>query len=337
MREDAANHRSVVTTEATMLAADPEYASIIAAIAELHESSDAHDAPDALTMRAEIDAGVVVLADVFPRPDGLEEETYTVEADDGTAISLLWCAATDDATMDGVAGPAVVYLHGGGMICGSAELFAPVMRRHVEATGVPFLSVDYRLAPEFPHPVPVEDCFAGLRWLHEHADELGVDPARIAVMGESAGGGLAAGVALLARDRQVPLAHQILVFPMLDDRNTVPDPELVPFCASWSYESNAVGWQALLGDRCGEPDVPATAAPARAVDLSGLAPAYLDVGTLDIFRDEDVDYACRLGHAGVAVELHVHAGVPHGYDLMAPNSAVARRAAADRRRVIQSF
>jgi len=156
------------------------------------------------------------------------------------------------------------------------------------------------------------------------------------VMGDSAGGGLAAGVALIARDRGVPLAKQILVFPMLDDRTTVPDPELVDF-AGWTYENNEMGWRALLGDAIGGPDVSPYAAPARATDLAGLAPAYLDVGELDIFRDEDVEYCRRLGTAGVSVELHVHPGVAHGFDMTLADAQVTQRALADRCRTLAAL
>jgi acetyl esterase/lipase len=198
------------------------------------------------------------------------------------------------------------------------------------------LAVDYRLAPEHPHPVPVEDAYLGLRWLHEHAAELGVDPARIAVMGDSAGGGLAAAVALLARDRHGPaLARQILVFPMLDDR-TAPDPELAPF-ATWGYEDNLTAWTALLGEQVGGPGVSPYAAPARAADLAGLPPAYVEVGQLDVFRDEDLAYAQRLSAAGVDVEFHLHPGAPHEFDTYGWDTAVARRALADRHRVLGSF
>ena len=138
--------------------------------------------------------------------------------------------------------------------------------------------------------VPVEDCFAALLWLHDLAADFGLDRARIGVMGDSAGGGLAAGTAILARHRALPLALQILVYPMLDDRNVVPDPELVPF-ALWSYDANMTGWAALLGDQRGRDDVPPSAAPARETDFAGLAPAYIEVGELDIFRAEDVRYA----------------------------------------------
>ncbi|ABW10008.1 Alpha/beta hydrolase fold-3 domain protein [Parafrankia sp. EAN1pec] len=187
-----------------------------------------------------------------------------------------------------------------------AELYDPWVARYVSATGVPMLSVEYRLAPEHSHPTPAEDCYAALRWLADHAVELGVDPARIAVMGDSGGGGLAAAVALLARDRGGPvLARQILIYPMLDDRNTTPDPAIPPY-----------------------------AAPARADDLTGLPPAYVEVGELDIFRDESIEYARRLAAAGVSTELHVHPGAPHGFDALGPETDVGRRATADRVRVL---
>jgi acetyl esterase/lipase len=199
------------------------------------------------------------------------------------------------------------------------------------------LAVDYRLAPEHPHPTPVEDCYTGLCWLADHVDELSVDPARIGVMGDSAGGGLAAAAALLARDRGGPhLATQILVYPMLDDRNTTPDPEIAPF-AVWSYDDNTTGWGALLGDAIGGPDVPAYAAPARATDLSGLPACYIEVGQLDIFRDEDLAYAERLSRAGVTVEFHLRPGVPHEFDTYAHASDVARRSGADRLRALHGI
>jgi acetyl esterase/lipase len=198
------------------------------------------------------------------------------------------------------------------------------------------LAVDYRRAPECPHPCPVEDCYAGLAWLAGHASELGVDPGRIAVMGDSGGGGLAAAAALLARDRGLAVAKQILVYPMLDDRTTVPDPALVPF-AGWSYDDNYTGWQALLGEAIGTADVPETAAAARARDLAGLPPAYLEVGELDIFRDEVIQYARRMAAAGTPIELHVHPGCPHGFDRAAPGADVTRRSRADRLRALRGY
>jgi len=192
----------------------------------------------------------------------------------------------------------VLYLHGGGMIVGSVAIFDGPVSRYVARTGVPMLSLEYRLAPEHPHPTPVEDAYTGLVWLTDHAAELGIDPGRIAVMGDSAGGGLAAGVAILSRDRKGPaVARQLLVYPMLDDRTTTPDPYIAPF-AGWSYDDNATGWNALLGPGHEYREVDPSAAPGRLQDAAGLPPAYIEVGQLDIFRDEDVRYALTLSRAG---------------------------------------
>ncbi|WP_235987458.1 alpha/beta hydrolase [Halosaccharopolyspora lacisalsi] len=259
---------------------------------------------------------------------GVSPTDFEATGVDGETVGLRWF------TKDGaVSEAAVVYLHGGGVIVGSIDDSAFRIAEYVRSTGVAVLAVEYRLAPEHPHPTPVEDCFAGLSWLVEHASELGADSARVAVMGESAGGGLAAGVALLARERGVALARQILVHPMLDDRTTAPDPELVPF-GVWNYDMNFTGWNALLGDAVGTDAVPPSAAPARASELSGLAPAYIEVGELDIFRDEDMEYARRLAAAGVSVEFHVHPGCPHAFDGAAPDADVVARAMADRTRVL---
>jgi acetyl esterase/lipase len=227
-------------------------------------------------------------------------------------------------------------LHGGGMIVGSVAIFDGPVSRYVARTGVSMLSLEYRLAPEHPHPAPVEDAYAGLVWLADHAAELGIDPGRIAVMGDSAGGGLAAGVAILSRDRKGPaVARQLLVYPMLDDRTTKPDPYIAPL-AGWSYDDNATGWNALLGPGHEHREVDPSAAPGRLEDAAGLPPAYIEVGQLDIFRDEDVRYALTLSQAGVPVELHLHPGVPHEYDAIAFDADVSRRAQSDRDRVLRS-
>ncbi|MFJ3778948.1 alpha/beta hydrolase [Streptomyces sp. NPDC090075] len=277
------------------------------------------------------ESGLAALDAMKPAQPSVGRADHHVASHDGAEILLRWYtpAAHDPSAV----GPAVVYLHGGGMVSGSVALFDRLVAGYAADSGVPFLSVDYRRAPEHPHPAPAEDGFAGLTWLAGHAAELGVDPARIALMGESAGGGLAAAATLLARTRGLPVARQILVYPMLDDRTTEPDPALLPF-AMWSYDDNHTGWHALLGDAVGGPDVPGHAAPAREEDLSGLPPAYIEVGELDIFRDEDVAYARRLAATGTSVELHVHPGCPHAFDHLAPGSDVARRARADRLRVL---
>jgi acetyl esterase/lipase len=186
------------------------------------------------------------------------------------------------------------------------------------------VSVEAGLAPETPYPGPLEDCYEGLRWTYDHADELGVDRARIGIGGVSAGGGLAAGLALLARDRgEVPVAFQLLECPMIDDRQTTSSSRLdgLPI---WSRESNEFGWRSYLGDLYGTDDIPPYAAAARAENLVGLPPALVIVGGADGFRDEDIEYALRLNQSGVPTELHVLPGAPHGVQMFM-DSAVARR------------
>jgi acetyl esterase/lipase len=267
-----------------------------------------------------------------PIADKVRIVDHEVTAADGTALLARWYQVPSSDSR-----AAVLYLHGGGMILGSVPIFDGPVSRYVAHTGVSMLSVDYRLAPEHPYPTSVEDAYAGLVWLAAHAAELGVDPDRVAVMGDSAGAGIAAAVAILSRDRGVPaLARQILLYPMLDDRNTTPDPEIAPF-AGWTYDDNITGWNALLGPRDQDSQVDPPAAPARLTDARGLPPAYIEVGQLDIFRDEDVTYALTLSRAGVPVELHLHPGVPHEYDAIAPEADVSRRARADRHRVLRSL
>ncbi len=199
-------------------------------------------------------------------------------------VSLLICRPAGVTT----AVPAVYHIHGGGMIVGDNRTGLLGMMNLAAPLGMAVVSVEYRLAPETPHPGPVEDCYAGLAWTAAHADELGIDAGRIIVGGASAGGGLSAAVALLARDRGVPgLAGQLLLCPMLDDRNDTASSLQMAGLGIWDHSANNLGWTALLGDATGGPDVSPYAAPARAADLSGLPPAYIDVGSAETFRDED--------------------------------------------------
>jgi acetyl esterase/lipase len=266
---------------------------------------------------------------------GVEVDRHTLTTGDGATLDRAWYH-----TSGGQPGSAVLYLHGGGMIFGLEHLgrvYDLVVRDYVTTSDVPMLMVDYRIAPEHPHPTPVEDCYAALRWLADNAATLGVDPARIAVMGDSAGGGLAAGVCLLARDRGgPPIAQQLLIYPMLDDRAHTPDPQLMPFL-TWTYDDNVTGWAALLGERAGTDAVPPYAAPARATDLAGLPETYIDVGDLDIFRDEDIAYARRLSDVGVPTELHLHPGCPHAFEALARGADVSQRAIADRLRRLRTL
>ena len=220
--------------------------------------------------------------------------------------------------------PCVYSIHGGGYVVGSYTMDDARFDGWSARMPCVGVSVEYRLAPQTPYPGPLEDCYAGLRWTWEHADELGIDPARIGVAGVSAGGGLAAALAILARDRgEVPLAFQLLECPMLDDRQ-VTSSSTRDGLPVWSKESNTFGWRCYLGDLYGTDDVPCHAAAARAVDLVGLPPALVIVGGADGFRDEDIEYALRLSQAGVQAELHVLPGAPHGVQLV-PDSAIAKR------------
>ncbi|MFJ1891851.1 alpha/beta hydrolase [Streptomyces sp. NPDC088170] len=228
-------------------------------------------------------------------------------------------------------GPGIYHVHGGGMILGDRMVgITQVLPWIVEHDAVA-VTVEYRLAPEFPDPFPVEDCYAGLVWTARHAAELGIDPERLIIAGASAGGGLAAGTALLARDRNGPrLAGQVLICPMLDDRDESVSTVQFENAVLWDRTSNRTGWSALLGERCGTDDVSVYAAPARATDLSGLPPTFIDCGSAEVFRDEDVAYAAALWRAGVQAELHVWPGGFHGFDMIAPHTAISQSATAAR-------
>ena len=223
--------------------------------------------------------------------------------------------------------PCLFYIHGGGYVTGAIELSDPTFDRWCPSLGCMVVSTDYRKAPETSYPGPLEDCYASLLWTWEHADELGIDRTLLGIAGASAGGGLAAGLGLLARDRgEIALAFQLLIYPMIDDTITTESSSWeVPV---WPPASNRFGWKAYLGPLVGG-DVPAYAAAARATDLAGLPPTHIAVGTLDGFLDEDVEYAQRLNRAGVPTELHVYPGAPHGFDAFMPGTQIARRARAN--------
>lgn len=226
--------------------------------------------------------------------------------------------------------PCVLHIHGGGFVMGSAAASEGSHRMVAALLRCVIVTVDYRLAPETVFPGAIEDCYAALAWTFDNAAALGIDPARIGVAGESAGGGLAAALALLARDRgDYPLAFQHLTYPMLDDRTcTIADPHPHTGAFIWTADSNRFGWRALLGAEPGGEDVSPYAAPARATDLARLPPAYITTGGLDLFVDEGLDYARRLMRAGVPVELHVYPGAFHAFQL-ASTAAVSIQARRD--------
>lgn len=219
--------------------------------------------------------------------------------------------------------PALLWIHGGGFLIGTARQDERSNLGIVRDLGIAVASVDYRLAPEHPFPAPAEDCYAALRWLHAAAPAFGLRPDRLAVGGASAGGGLAAGVALMANDRgEVPLAFQLLVYPMLDDRTVGRERCDESGFRLWNSASNEFGWRSYLGGSAGGADVSPYAAPARRDDLTGVAPAWLGVGTLDLFHHEDVEYSRRLRSAGVACDLVEVDGAFHGFDGLAPRAPV---------------
>lgn len=218
--------------------------------------------------------------------------------------------------------PCIVWMHGGGLVMGVAGADDARFDLWCTRHNMMAVSIEYRLAPETPFPGPIEDCYASLQYVVANADALGIDANRIGIGGNSAGAGLAAALALMARDRGGPhISSQLLIYPMIDDRQiTVSSKWDVPI---WPAVSNTFGWTSYLGDAKGTEGVSAYAAASRATDLRGLPPAIIVVGGLDGFVDENVDYARRLNNAGVPVEFHLYPGAPHGFDVMVPTSAPA--------------
>jgi acetyl esterase/lipase len=232
-----------------------------------------------------------------------------------------------NADAHGAPRPAILHMHGGGYVAGTAKSSIMRLQQMALALDCVIVTVEYRLAPATHFPGSLEDNYAGLSWLYRNAGALGVDRARIAVMGESAGGGHAAMLAIAARDRgEVPLLFQALVYPMLDDRTGSThkvDPPVGQLV--WTPERNVYGWTSLLGVPAGSRQVPAGAVPARVENLKGLPPAFIGVGSIDLFVDEDIDYARRLIALGIPVELNVVPGAFHAFDGMAPDTDIAKR------------
>ncbi|MFJ8135578.1 alpha/beta hydrolase [Streptomyces sp. NPDC096013] len=261
----------------------------------------------------------------------IDRREITVPGEDGAQIHLsVFSPATIDRT---TTAPCVYWIHGGGMVMGDRFSQLDIPLEWLDEFGAVVVSVEYRLAPEVTGTTLVEDSYQGLLWTAEHAEELGIDPARIIVAGASAGGGLAAGLTLLARDLGAPaIAAQMLICPMLDHRNaTISSRQFSGVPGVWTGEMNEFGWRAVLGDLTDD-EVPAYVSPSRAEDLSGLPATYIDAGSAEVFRDEDTDYATRIWAAGGQAELHVWAGGFHGFDALYPRadiSTAARRTRTD--------
>ncbi|MEU1661861.1 alpha/beta hydrolase [Streptomyces griseofuscus] len=280
------------------------------------------------------DAAEVPTLDELRRGGQFEVTSVPVPGASGASeTELLIC------TPAAVAGPAasrpvLYFVHGGGYFSGDPRhlFFIKPLLSEAERLGASLISAGYRLAPEHPYPAPLDDVYAGLLWTAEHAAELGLDADRIVVAGTSAGGGLAAALSLSVRDKGGPqLVGQLLMCPMLDDRNDTASAHQMDGVDLWDRSWNGFGWTALLGSACGTPDVSPYAAPARATDLSGLPPAFIDVGSAETLRDEAVAYADRIWRAGGSAELHVWSGGYHAFDLVVPDAAISRAAWQARR------
>jgi len=280
--------------------------------------------------RAEIDP--LVGSSNLPKDPRVHVYNYYIKNSDNTGRMRL--RIYEPAEKKGTL-PGIYWIHGGGLIMGVPEECEYLSLRFAAEVGAVVVAVDYRLAPEYPYPAPVEDCYTGLKWFSDNASFLGVDSKRIAVAGVSAGGGLCAATVLMARDRKGPaVAFQMPLYPMIDDRMMTPSSKMDLDHRVWNKDANKFGWDAYLGRIPPEKRTSYMAA-AREKNLSGLPPAYSCVGELDIFRDDTVEYMERLAQAGVPVEFHLYPGCIHGFEAYAPNAPVSIRAINEYIRVMK--
>ena len=296
------------------------------------ELLSALDAMPSFSVNAETLAGVRrAIADARvpapPGPDTTVEERH-LPGPDGTSLRVLVYAPEAPSRTGGL-----LWLHGGGMVMAKPDGNEALCRYLAHIAGCVVVAVDYRLAPEHPYPAALDDCYAALRWMHDSADELGISSKLFAVAGESGGGGLAAGLALLTRDRaDITLSAQFLLYPMLDDRTGRPsEPDPLPSSGEfvWTRESNRFAWSAVMGADAGGPDVAIYAAPGRATDLRGMAPTSIFIGELDLFIGENIRFARTLVGSTVATDFHVYPGAYHGFISFAQDAEVSQRAFKD--------
>ncbi|MCC5581734.1 alpha/beta hydrolase [Microtetraspora sp. AC03309] len=297
---------------------DPELAEALKAVPMT--SAGVFDLSDLEGTRAGVRAMAESIADTIPDEPTITAHEIHVPRAEGPDVPILLLRPQNAPGPL----PVIVWFHGGGQVLGFAAQDAPWLKPLCAALGCAIVSVDYRLAPETPAPGAAEDGYTAYRWISENATDLGLDPTRVGLAGQSGGGGIAAATALLVRDRAAatPL-FQLLMYPMLDDRNTTDSSHEITDIGIWDRSTNILAWQAILGDRAGTEDVTSYCAASRATDLAGLPPTFIGVGELDVFRDENLDYAARLRAHGVSVELHLYPGAYHAFDLFAPQSHVA--------------
>jgi acetyl esterase/lipase len=289
---------------------------------------------DSLTQRR---ADLLKVRGAVPQPDLPDITTSEIRVESAFGAKPIRVLSYRPVKSNGPL-PTIVHVHGGGFVMGAPEMKDVENRLFASELGCAIYSVDYRLAPEAPHPAPLEDIYSVFVWLHANAHELGLDAARIGIKGESGGGGFAAGVAIYARDQKGPkFAFQHLIYPMIDDRTAVRKnlhPKVGEFV--WTQENNYFGWRSLLGREPGDAGVSPYAAAARAADVAGLPPTYISVGGLDLFLEENMTYADRLSRAGVPVEFHIYPRTYHGF-YQATNARVTRQAERDTREALRRF
>lgn len=280
-----------------------------------------------------------LLKDV-PTPPGVTETEFAVQTDDGATLKVIRYVPPQVATGGGPQ-PCIIGVRGGGFIAISPEMYGPVYNLVALATGRTVFGAPYRLAPEHPFPTPLNDVVAVIKYVSAHASDLEIDPARIGVFGQSAGGNLSLGAALKLRDEgfEPPIAKLILQYPPLDDRTNLPEGHPKGRVLLWTQRHNNVAWKAYLGKDRRErgDDISLYAAPSRATDLSGLPSTYLETGDLDLFAEEIVVMAARLVAAGVPTELHVSSGMPHVWEAYAAATTKGKEATGYRFRAMQDF
>lgn len=291
------------------------------------------DLNDIAGMRAMLQGMTAAIKEEAPPVEGVESEDRSAPGTNGAADVDLRIYRPAGATGNL---PGLLWMHGGGFALGDIELDDLMAAQMAKDVGCTVVSVDYRLAPEDPYPAAIDDCYSALEYIAGNASDLGIREERIAVGGASAGGGLAAGLALLSRDRgQIPIAFQLLIYPAINDCNTAPADEDNPDTLFWNRANNILAWNYYLNGKAGDADVPAYAAPFRAENLSGLPPAYIPVGELDLFVEDNSRYAQRLIAASVPTELHIYPGAFHAFDVFAPMSSVSQRFLEDRNTILR--
>jgi acetyl esterase/lipase len=302
------------STNMTGLRYDPEY---FKAIEPLLKGPKPKTAKTPLEIREQTNAVIRRVVGVFPRPSNVKETVYTTKSYDGAEIEITRFASEEVLASEKPT-PAVVYFHGGAYVACDVNMFAPQISGFADRYGLPYFAVSYRLAPEHPAPAGVEDGYAAVQYLIKSATELNIDPTKIILHGDSAGGGIAAGLALMARDRQLdpPIAKQVLIYPMLDDRYNIENDDPMLDFMVWKPDAAKIVWDSYASKVREGDDAQALsyAIPARASSLRGLPSTYIDVGSLDLFRDENLEYAKRLANHHVEVEFHLWPGLPHGFD-----------------------